>query len=216
MIKNVQEAKFEKVLVPIAQKVLSQEDQKKVKFDAFFTHILMHELMHGLGPHSIVRKGIQTTARQELKDLHSAIEEAKADITGLWAMGYLLEKEQLDPALKETLATTFLASAFRSVRFGVHEAHGKGVALQFNYLCDEGGIVHDKAHGTFRVNAEKFRKGVEKLSRELLTLEAKGDYSGAQKLLKKYAIIRSPMKAALARLETVPVDIVPTYPLAGE
>ncbi len=100
----------------------------------------MHELMHGLGPHDITVGGRATTVRQELKDTYSAIEEAKADISGLFALQFLVDRGQLDKSFERTMYTTFLASAFRSIRFGINEAHGRGQAIQLNYLLDQGAL----------------------------------------------------------------------------
>ena len=140
MLKNVQDAKFTMVLLPIAKIALPSADQAKVSFDAFFTHILMHELMHGLGPHDITVSGRQTTVRHELKDTYSAIEEAKADISGLWALRTWPITSGSTPAIAKSMYTTFLASAFRSIRFGVNEAHGHGIAIQLNYFLDDGAL----------------------------------------------------------------------------
>ncbi|HYY43164.1 MAG TPA: hypothetical protein VE775_10560, partial [Pyrinomonadaceae bacterium] len=214
MLKNVQEAKFEKTLVPISRVVLSPSDQRKVSFEPFFTHVLAHELMHGLGPHTITIGGRETSVRKELKDTYSAIEEAKADITGLWAMQYLIDKGVLDRSFERTLYTTFLASAFRSVRFGIKEAHGRGVAMQFNYLTDEGAIKYDPATKTFAVVPARIKEAVRKLTHDLLTLEAEGSYDAAKAMLDKYAVVRPEMQGALVRLEGVPVDIEPSYPFA--
>ncbi|HEY0173980.1 MAG TPA: hypothetical protein VGB98_23390 [Pyrinomonadaceae bacterium] len=215
MLKNVQEAKFQKTLVPISRVVLSPADRRNVSFEAFFTHVLAHELMHGLGPQTITVGGRETSVRQELKDAHSAVEEAKADITGLWAMQYLMDKGTLDRRLEQSLYTTFLASAFRSVRFGLKGAHGRGVALQFNYLTDEGAIKYDPATKTFAVVPTRIKEAVRKLTRELLTLEAEGSYDAAKAMLAKYGVVRPEMQGALERLKDVPVDIEPSYPLAG-
>src|SRR5688572_22489358 len=152
MLKNVQEAKFKTVLLPIAKVALTAADQQRVSFDAFFTHILMHELMHGLGPHNITVGGRASTVRQELKETYSAIEEAKADVSGLWALQFLVDRGKLDTSLDLTMYTTFLASMFRSLRFGINEAHGKGVAIQLNYFLDNGGVVV-APDGTFAVDA---------------------------------------------------------------
>ena len=122
----------------------------RVTFDAFFTHILMHELMHGLGPHNITVGGRATTVRQELKDTYSAIEEAKADVSGLFALQFLVDRGKLDRSLDDTMYTTYLASMFRSIRFGVNEAHGRGVAIQLNYFLDHGGVTV-ASDGTFAV-----------------------------------------------------------------
>jgi hypothetical protein len=214
MLKNVQDAKFNKTLIPISRVVLAPEQQELLSFDSFFTHILTHELMRGLGPHNINVGGQATTVRLQLKELYSAIEEAKADITGLWALQYLIDKGVVDKRMEQTLYTTYLASAFRSVRFGINEAHGRGVAMQFNYLTDEGAIKFSDKAGTFSVDHTKVKEGVRKLTHDLLTIEAEGSYDKAKAILDKYALIRPPMKQALDRLTDVPVDIEPVFPLA--
>src|SRR5882724_6595023 len=214
MLKNVQDAKFNKTLIPISRVVLDPAQQKDLAFEAFFTHILMHELMHGLGPHNITVDGRATTVRLQLKDQYSAIEEAKADMTGLWALQYLIDKGVIDKSMQVTLYTTNLASMFRSVRFGITEAHGRGVAMQFNYLTDEGAIKFNDKTGTFSVDETKIKDGVRKLTHELMTIEAEGSYEKAQAILEKYALIRPQMKSAFDKLTNVPVDIEPIFPLA--
>ncbi len=214
MLKNVQDAKFNKTLIPISRVVLAPAQQKNLAFDAFFTHILMHELMHGLGPHNITVDGRATTVRLQLKDKYSAIEEAKADMTGLWALQYLIDKGVIDRQMQRTLYTTYLASMFRSVRFGITEAHGRGVAMQFNYLTDEGAIKFNDKTGTFSVDETKIKDGVRKLTHELMTIDAEGSYEKAQAILGKYALIRPQMKSAFDKLNNVPVDIEPIFPLA--
>ena len=214
MLKNVQEAKFNKTLIPISKVVLAPAEQSHVSFDSFFTHILAHELLHGIGPHNIKVGGRDTTVRQELKELASAMEEAKADITGLWAMQYLMDKGMIDPQMEQSLYTTYLASAFRSVRFGITGAHGKGMALQFNYLVDEGGIKVDEATGTFSIDRSRIKEAVRKLTHDILTLQAEGSYEKAKAMLDKYGVIRPPMQKALDNLSDVPVDIEPKFTLA--
>jgi hypothetical protein len=170
--------------------------------------------MHGLGPHNITVGGQQTTVRKQLKELYSAIEEAKADMTGLWALQHMIDHDIIDKGMERTLYITYLASMFRSVRFGITEAHGKGVAMQFNYLTDEGAIKYNETAGTFSVDHEKVKAGVTKLTHDLLTLEAEGSYEKAKAILDKYAVIRAPMQQALDKLKNVPVDIEPVFPLA--
>jgi Peptidase family M49 len=216
MLKNVQEAKFNKTLVPISRIVLGAPDRARVSFDAFFTHILMHELLHGLGPQTITAGGQQTTVRQQLKETYAPIEEAKADITGLWALQYLMDKGALDKQSEQAVYTTFLASVFRSVRFGITGAHGRGVALQFNYLTDEGAIRHDERAGTFHIVPARVKEAVRKLTGEILTIQAEGSYDRAKALLDRYGVVRPPMQRALERLKRVPVDIEPSYPLAAQ
>lgn len=214
MLKNVQQAKFQKTLVPISRVVLSPAHQPQLSFEPFFTHILAHELMHGLGPHNINVNGQDTTVRKQLKELSSAFEEAKADITGLWALQYLIDKGVVEKQMERSLYTTFLASAFRSVRFGITEAHGKGIAMQFNYLTDEGAFEVNEATGTFSVNKGKVKEAVRKLTNEILTIQAEGSYEKAKAMLDKYAVIRPPMQRALDRMKDVPTDIEPIFPLA--
>jgi hypothetical protein len=214
MLKNVQDAKFNKTLIPISKVVLDPAEQSALSFDSFFTHILCHELMHGLGPHNITVGGQETTVRKQLKELYSAIEEAKADMTGLWALQYMIDHGIIDKSMERTLYTTYLASMFRSVRFGITEAHGRGVAMQFNYLTDEGAIKFNEAKGTFSVDHAKIKDGVTKLTHDLLTLEAEGSYEKAKAMLDKLAVIRPPMQQALEKLKSVPVDIEPIFPLA--
>jgi len=215
MLKNVQDAKFHKTLVPISRIVLDPTQQDRLSFEAFFTHILTHELMHGLGPHNISVNGTATTVRLQLKELYSTIEEAKADITGLWALQYLIDKGVVDRTMERVLYVTYLSSVFRSVRFGINEAHGRGMALQFNYLTDEGAFHFEERSGTFNVDEAKIKDAVNKLTREILTIEAEGSFEKARAILDKYALIRPAMKSALDRLSDVPVDIEPIFPLAS-
>src|SRR5262245_59523567 len=215
MLKNNQQAKFDKVLMPISKVALASADQGNVAFDAFFTHILMHELMHGLGPHDISVGGRTTTVRQELKDTYSTIEEAKADISGLFALQFLVDKGQLDKSFEKTMYTTFLASSFRSLRFGVNEAHGRGQAIQLNYLLDQGAFTV-ASDGTFAVNAAKVRDGVTALTRDLLMLEAEGSYTKARQMIDTLGVIRPNTKALLDRLADIPVDIEPRFRTAEQ
>ena len=211
MLKNVQEAKFANVLTPIAFVALPAADRSKVSFDAFFTHILMHELMHGLGPHHVVSgAGGDVAVRHALKDTYAAIEEAKADISGLWALQKLADKGVVSADIARTMYTTFLASTFRSIRFGINEAHGKGIALQLNYLLDNGGFVVN-ADGTFAVVDAKIRAGIEGLTKELMTIQAEGNYTAASGRLKELVVIRPEVQRVLDRLKDVPVDIEPRF-----
>ncbi|MDP1568937.1 MAG: hypothetical protein Q8L86_02950, partial [Vicinamibacterales bacterium] len=210
MLKNTQEAKFQQVLVPISRVALAGADQGRVAFDAFFTHILMHELMHGLGPHDITVGGRATTVRQELRETYSPIEEAKADISGLFALQLLIDRGELDRSLEETMYTTFLASAFRSIRFGVTAAHGRGQAIQLNYLLDYGAF-QVAPEGTFRVVPDRIKDGVAGLTRDIMTLQAQGDYARAKALIETLGVVRPETQAVLDRLVAVPVDIAPRF-----
>ena len=210
MLKNVQEAKFQTVLTRIADVALSRTDRQDVSFDAFFTHILMHELMHGLGPHTIAVDEVETTVRQQLRETHSAIEEAKADISGLWALHRLIDGGAVDRSLERSIYATFLASTFRSIRFGINEAHGRGVAIQLNTFLDAGAVIAEPG-GTFSVDHTKIRAAVEDLTRRLMMIQARGDYAAAQEIIDTLGVVRPEVQAALDRLQTIPIDIKPDF-----
>jgi len=215
MLKNNQEAKFKVVLVPISKVALPAKDQGNVRFDVFFTHILMHELMHGLGPHNITVGGRATTVRQEFKDTYAAMEEAKADISGLFALQFLVDRGKLEKDFEQTMYTTFLASCFRSIRFGVNEAHGRGIAIQLNYFLDHGGVKVN-ADGTFAVDAAKIKQNVSDLTRDIMTMQATGDYNAAQQLIKTLGVVRPEVQKVLDRMKDVPVDIEPRFVAAEQ
>src|SRR5690242_9640006 len=179
MLKNIQEAKFKQTLEPISKVVLQPAAQQDLSFELFFTHIVAHELTHGLGPHQIKVGGRDTNPRLELKDLYSAIEEAKADVTGLFALQYLMTQADKGaggntallahgPDAERRLYTTYLASSFRALRFGLQDAHAKGMAIQFNYFLDHGAFIAN-ADGTFRVDISKMKDAVASLDHIFLT-----------------------------------------------
>jgi hypothetical protein len=213
MLKNVQEVKFRSTLEPIAKMVLTPAAQPSLRFDSFFTHILAHEMSHGIGPHQITVNGRATTPRAELKELYSAIEEAKADVLGLYMLQHFFDRGYLKPD-ENALYTTFLASSFRTLRFGLNEAHGKGMALQFNYLTDKGAFVH--LGNAWEVDQAKIRGGVRDLAHDLLTIEATGDYAGAKRMLDMLGVLRPETIATLGRVSAVPVDIRPVFETADQ
>ena len=215
MLRNVQDAKFAKTLVPISKVVLSAADQKDLSFDAFFTHIVTHELMHGLGPHDITVGGRQTTVRQQLKEMYSFLEEAKADISAMFAIQHMIDKGVMPKSLERPLYTTFLASAFRSIRFGVNEAHGKGIAVQLNFLLEQGGFAV-AGDGTFAVDHAKVKEGIADLTNTIMTIQAEGDYAKAKALGDRLGVVRPPVQKALDKLLSVPVDIEPRFTTAME
>jgi hypothetical protein len=205
--------------------VLQPAAQKDLSFELFFTHIVAHELSHGLGPHQIKISGRETNPRLELKELYSAIEEAKADVTGLFALQYLMTQADKagsnssplphGPDAERQLYTTYLASSFRTLRFGLQDAHAKGMAVQFNYFLDQGAFVANP-DGTFSVALSKMKDAVVSLDHDFLTLEATGDYAGTQKLMSSMAVIRPEAQKALDRLKFLPTDIEPVFVTADE
>ncbi|HXO37618.1 MAG TPA: hypothetical protein VN872_03220 [Candidatus Acidoferrum sp.] len=220
MLKNIQEAKFKSTLEPISKVVLQPAAQQDLSFELFFTHIVAHELTHGLGPHQIKINGRDTNPRLELKELYSAIEEAKADVTGLFALQYLMTQADKGagtpaplphgPDAERKLYTTYLASSFRTLRFGLQDSHAKGMAVQFNYFLDKGAFVAN-ADGTFSVDLSKIKDAVAGLDHDLLTLEATGDYAGTKKLMGEMMMLRPEVQKALERLKGVPTDIEPVF-----
>ncbi|KAK0598194.1 hypothetical protein LWI29_032456 [Acer saccharum] len=218
MLKNVSEAKFKHILQPIADSCITKEQQELVDFESFFTHTICHECCHGIGPHTIILPdGRKSTVRLELQELHSALEEAKADIVGLWALKFLISQGLLPKSLVKSMYVSFLAGCFRSVRFGLEEAHGKGQALQFNWLFEKEAFIFH-SNDTFSVDFSKVEGAVESLSKEILTIQARGDKEAASFLLQKYCKMTKPLKVALQKLENiqVPVDIVPSFPIADK
>ena len=215
MLKNVQQAKFDHILRPITMVALSPQERSDVSFDAFFTHILMHELMHGLGPHSIQIDNQPTTVRQVLQETYSTIEEAKADISGLWALQRLIDKGVVDRSLERSIYTTFLASTFRSIRFGINEAHGRGIAIQLNTFLDTGAVTVS-SDGTFQINHDRIPSAVETLTSRIMTIQAEGNYKEAQEMLEKLGVVRPEVQIVLDRLTEIPIDIRPIYATAEQ
>ncbi|KAF0931070.1 hypothetical protein E2562_002439 [Oryza meyeriana var. granulata] len=218
MLKNISEAKFKHILKPIANACIREEQEDYVDFEPYYTHIVCHECCHGIGPHSItLPSGKRSTVRMELQEFYSALEEAKADIVGLWALNFLIKKGLLPKSLSESMYVSFLAGCFRSIRFGLAEAHGKGQALQFNWLYEKGAFVLH-SDGKFSVDFTKVEDAVESLSREILTIQAKGDKPAAKSLLQSHASLTQPLRVALDKIENmqVPVDITPIFGTANK
>ena len=209
------QAKYEKILVPIAERVLAREQLQSVSFDAFFAETLHHELGHGLGPGRIRKDGRDTEVRLELKELYATLEEAKADVLGVYNILQLIERGEIASDLREQLEPTYVAGLFRSARFGLHEAHGRGVVSQFTYLLEKGALEID-SEGRFRAASDVFPGAIESLLHEMLMLQATGDYQGTATFLDRYGRATPELEAAIGRLEEVPVDIRPIYSQANE
>jgi hypothetical protein len=215
LLKNLMRAKYDQILVPIAAQVLDPSQVKDLSFEAYFNEVLHHELSHGLGPGTITVDGKKTEVRLELKDVFSTIEEAKADVMGIYNILALMEKGDMPKELRRSLEPTYVAGLFRSARFGVEEAHGQGVVSQFNYLLEKGALTVD-ASAHFRAVSEKFPGAIRDLLHDILILQARGDYEGTKSFLARYGRAGDSLKTALGRLQAVPVDIRPIYPLGPE
>ncbi len=211
MLRNICHAKFDKILMPIARKVMVADQLGLVTFDAYFNHILLHEFTHGLGPGIItLGDGTETTVNKLLRESYSAIEEAKADVVGQYNFHYLMDEGVFPKAMKKEAAATFLAGFFRSVRFGVEEAHGRANMIAFNYLKDQG-VYSKNAEGLWMVDFESFPEAMESLSTKLLMIQAEGSYDQAAAFIEKYGEMGEDVKASLAGLDDIPVDIYPVY-----
>ena len=216
LLKNVMSAKFEQSGKPVAERVLDPSQVAKTAFDPYFNHTLFHELSHGLGPGIITGPdGKRVESRLLLKNLYSTIEECKADAVGLWNILFALEKGWLTGFDAETLAVTYTGLMFRSMRFGLEEAHGGGTAVQWNWFREKGAIV-PAANGRFLAKPDKYREAIRSLSNELLMIEATGDYDRAKRLLDRYGKTNAEIESTNARLKDIPVDIKPVFPAAGE
>ncbi|RKY97756.1 MAG: peptidase [Ignavibacteriae bacterium] len=211
MLKNVTEAKFEKLLMPIAKIVLDPEQLKYVTFDAFFTHSLMHEMSHGIGPGFIKVDGRDTEVKKELMETYSTLEECKADILGIYNNIFMVEKGVFPKTFENETWVTALAGIFRSTRFGINEAHGGGNAIIYNFLIETGGFEFDENTEKVKVNFDKVYSSLELLAHKILMIQALGNYQGAKDLIAKYVVLSPSLKLLQDKLNILPVDIKPVY-----
>jgi hypothetical protein len=207
-LKNAMQAKFEKILVPIANELIVEDQRTNINFDAFFSNVMFHEVAHGLGiKNTITGKGM---VRQALKEQHGALEEAKADILGLYMVTKLHQRGELKGQRLEDNYVTFLASTFRSVRFGASSAHGRANAAQFSFFEEHGAFARDSAAGRYRVNFPKMRGAVDALAGQILRFQGNGDYPGVTRFMAERGKLSSVLESDLGRLGSsgIPVDIV--------
>jgi hypothetical protein len=216
LLKNVMEAKFRQSGRPVAERVLADSQAGRISFDAFFNHTLFHELSHGLGPGIIVGPdGKKTDSRLLLKNLYSAIEECKADVLGIWNILFAMERKLPFSFDAESLFVTDAGLMFRSMRFGLNEAHGRGTAVQWNWYREKGAILPAPG-GRFRVDAGAFRRATQSLAQELLMIEATGGFDRASRLLNRYGTSTAEIETVVSHLQDIPVDIAPVFVAAGE
>jgi hypothetical protein len=211
MLKNILRAKFDKIWIPIAQVALEEEDLSRTSFEAYFNHVLMHEISHGLGPGKIRKDGRETSVNLELKELYSTLEEAKADVLGIYSLQFLIDEGVFPDELESSIYATYLGGMFRSIRFGIDAAHGGGNAIQLNYLLEKGGFAFNDETAKFSVDPGRIREAVTGLAREILMIQAQGDYTGAAELISRYRRVGEPAAQVLGKLTDVPVDIRPEY-----
>lgn len=213
LLRNIMHAKFTTILRPIADLLVAEDQAGNVTAESFFLHTLWHEMSHGLGPGKLVLDGRETEVRLELKDTYSTIEEAKADVMGMWTILKLQQagRDYFPKSITEQQPVTYLAGMFRSVRFGISSAHGQANAIQFNYLLEQGAVALDPSSGRFRVHFERFLPAIELLLNAILVIQAEGDETAARAMIDRYAQMPTGLSAALAKLDSVPVDIQPVF-----
>ncbi|WP_444916411.1 dipeptidyl-peptidase 3 family protein [Microbulbifer sp. JMSA003] len=206
-LKNAMQAKFDKILVPISDVLIAEDQRKNITFPAFFANTMFHEVAHGLGIKKTVEGG--NNVRQALKETSSALEEGKADILGLYMVTRLHEKGELEEGQLMDNYVTFLAGIFRSVRFGAASAHGKANMMRFNYFKEQGAFTRDPKTGQYSVDFEKMQQAMTNLSRLIITIQGDGDYEKAKSLLETKGVIGPELQADLDRLAeaNIPVDV---------
>ena len=212
ILRNLIAAKYDRILKPMAGLVLVPEDAANVNSRYMYMETLFHELIHSLGPGSIVVNGLKTTVDKELKDVGSGFEEAKADVMGAYNVMFMMDKGVLPAAEKPQIRAAYVAGLFRAMRFGDVDAHGKGAAMQYRYLRDKGGIVWDAGAKRYRIDAAKLDAGIRALVGDIVRLQARGDYDGTKAFLAKWAVMDAEAKQVTGAMGHIPVDIRPIYP----
>ncbi|MCJ9430554.1 dipeptidyl-peptidase 3 family protein [Kordiimonas marina] len=212
LLNNVLDAKFKLILSPMASHILVPAQMKYLKAKYMGLETLFHELSHSLGPGTIMKNGVKTTVNAELKELASGLEEGKADVMGAYNILFLMKKGELPMAERDNLLATYFTGLFRSIRFGIDEAHGQGAAFQLSYFKEHGAYSVDPKTGLYKVNFDKMEKAITDLVHDIVILQGNGDYDGVKAFLAKYAHLDASERAAIARTGKIPVDIQPVYP----
>lgn len=212
LLSNVMDAKFERILSPMAAYVLVPEQAEKLVQKYMGLETLFHELAHSMGPGSIVKNGKATTVGEELKELYSPLEEGKADVMGAYNILYLMKRGELPAAEKESFLATYFVGLFRAMRFGIGEAHGKGAAFQYAYFRRAGAVAWDPATERFRIDYVELEKAISDLTGDIVVLQGDGDYQGTKRFLDATGVLDEEASAVVASLTGLPVDIQPVYP----
>ena len=212
ILRNVLGAKYERILAPMAELILVPEQAKNVTRKYMYLETVFHELSHSLGPGSITVNGRATTVDAELKDIGSGFEEAKADVMGAWNVLYMMDQGVLPAAEKDQIRASYVAGLFRSMRFGAHEAHGKGAAMQYSYLRAKGGFAWDPQAKRYRIDAAKLDAGIRALVADIVRLQSTGDYEGTKAFLGKWGVMDKEAESVTGTMGHIPIDIWPVYP----
>lgn len=216
LLRNLIETKFDRIMKPIGQTVLAPALHDRLSGEAFFNQVLFHELSHSLGPAFTKVDGKEVEVRVALGPSYTALEECKADVMGAYNILFMIDEGQLPAEFREKLLVSYFAGLFRSVRFGVAEAHGQGAAVQINRYLEDGAATFDETQGVFDIDLAELEASIGTLVHDLVMLQHEGDKAAVEALLAKYGTMSPAMDEALARLTEIPVDIRPVYPMAAE
>ena len=211
MLKNISLAKYDRILAPIAHEILDESQLPAINFDSYFTNVLMHELAHGLGPGKIVVDGRETTVSRELKTLYAPLEEAKADIMGLYNKAFLVDQGYITAEELEKSYVCLLPGFFRAIRFGTNEAHGRANLMEYNYLKEKGAISLNPETDRYTVHLDKMPEAIQAMTRDLCMIQALGNYENAEEFIAKYAVVPDELEGMLEKLSSIPTDIEPVY-----
>ncbi|MCC2978122.1 hypothetical protein LK533_15780 [Sphingomonas sp. PL-96] len=212
ILSNVLGAKYDRILAPMAPLVLVPDQAGLVAKKYMQLETLFHELSHSLGPGNITLNGRKTSVNEELKEQASALEEAKADVMGVWNILFMMNKGELPVAEKPQLFATYVAGVFRAMRFGTAEAHGRGAAMQYGYLRDKGAFAWDAAAGRFRIDNARMETGLRDLLHDMIVVQGNGDYAGAKAMLSRWQKLDAHAEQLVGTMGSIPVDIQPVYP----
>ncbi|NWG70121.1 MAG: hypothetical protein HXY23_00715 [Parvularculaceae bacterium] len=212
LLSNVMGAKFDRILSPMAAKVLVDDQAGLLMQKYMGAETLFHELSHSIGPGAITKDGRETTVTAELKELHAPIEEGKADVLGAYNVLFMMQRGEMPIAEKENFLATYFVGIFRAMRFGVTEAHGRGAAFQYKYFRDRGAAVWDAEAKRYRLDFVKLEQAITDLTRDVIVIEGNGDYAAAAAFLEANAALDGEAKEVIAGLTDLPVDIQPVYP----
>lgn len=211
ILNNVLGAKFDRILEPMAKEVLVEEQASLLMKKYMANSTLFHELAHSLGPGTITKNGVETSVSAELKELYTGTEEGKADVLGAYNVLYMMDRGELPNGERENFLATYFVGLFRSMRFGINEAHGKGAAFQYSYFKEAGAFAWDAEANKFRLDFAKLERAISDLTRDIIIVQGDGDYDAAQNFLDRYAKLDANAEAVIGSLTYLPVDIQPIY-----
>jgi len=215
--KNMFEARFNAIITPVSKKLIDESQISYLSDEGFFQFVLMHEICHAIGPRTVKvgdKKGMAVNAA--IGPNYSALEECKADVSGLYSLAYLIDLGVVDASKEKNFYVSYLGSLFRSVRFGLHQAHAKAAAIALNFLRENGALSYDSNSNRWAVNFDEFRQGIKLLTAELLILEGDGLNENVVEFFNKWAVMTPPLQASLKKVNDLPIDVLPQYSIKWE